>query len=204
MQSSMERPIRDSLLTIRMSPSRAHPAPSRSFGRARPFCRMLFPRQTRRGRDLSRWRKPGFRCGSLSRSWVSVETDPQIAEDAPCRGISDKMIILTKSCHFIDEVYHAGFVLLQAHSKRPFPSNYPALDHQCPECAYAPRFKNLKKQTLYHFRNRKDARADWAIAPKKYVNERIILECWDDLLRLVVTIKLKKATASSIFRRLNS
>ena len=27
--------------------------------------------------------------------------------------------------------------------------------------SYAPRFKNLKKRTLYHFHNRKDASADW-------------------------------------------
>ncbi|MCY3982468.1 MAG: Tn3 family transposase, partial [Roseovarius sp.] len=31
-----------------------------------------------------------------------------------------------------------------------------------------------------------------------------LVECWDDLLRLAVTIKLKEATASSIFRHLNS
>ena len=33
---------------------------------------------------------------------------------------------------------------------------------------------------------------------------RFALKCWDDLLRLVVTIKLKEATASGIFRHLNS
>ena len=66
------------------------------------------------------------------------------------------------------------------------------------------RFKNLKKQTLYHFRNRKNASGDWLIAPKKYINEKVILEFWDDLLCLIVTIKLKEATASSIFRCLNS
>ena len=70
--------------------------------------------------------------------------------------------------------------------------------------SYAPRFKNLKKQTLYHFRNRKNEGGDGMIVPKKYVNEKVILESWEDLLRLIVTIKLKEATASSIFRRLNS
>ncbi|MCB1833362.1 MAG: Tn3 family transposase, partial [Geminicoccaceae bacterium] len=40
--------------------------------------------------------------------------------------------------------------------------------------------------------------------PGPYVNEAVILENWDDFLRLVVTIKLKEATASDIFRRLNS
>ena len=68
--------------------------------------------------------------------------------------------------------------------------------------SYAPRFKNLKKQILYHFRGHD--MAGWMIAPTKYVNERVVRASWDDLLRLVATIKLKEATASEIFRRLNS
>ena len=72
--------------------------------------------------------------------------------------------------------------------------------------SYAPRFRNLKKQNLYHFRGRGrgDKTAGWMIAPAKYVNESVIRASWDDLLRLVATIKLKEATASEIFRRLNS
>ena len=70
--------------------------------------------------------------------------------------------------------------------------------------SYAPRFKNLKQHNLYQFRNRKDEGAGWAIVPAKYVNEKAIRASWDDLLRLVATIKLKEATASDIFRRLNS
>ncbi len=70
--------------------------------------------------------------------------------------------------------------------------------------SYAPRIKNLKKQQLYQFHARRDDAANWAIAPDKYVNEILIPENWDDLLRLVATIKLKEATASDIFRRLNS
>ncbi len=38
----------------------------------------------------------------------------------------------------------------------------------------------------------------------KYINDKLIREHWDDLLRLVATIKLKKTTALDIFRRLNS
>ena len=70
--------------------------------------------------------------------------------------------------------------------------------------SYAPRFKNLKNQNLYQFRNRKNEGAGWAIVPTKYVNEKATRASWDDLLRLVATIKLKEATASGIFRRLNS
>src|SRR3546814_6661612 len=47
-------------------------------------------------------------------------------------------------------------------------------------------------------------RKTWAAQPQKYVDETVIRNHWEDILRLVVTIKLKKATASDIFRRLNS
>ncbi|MEZ5834886.1 MAG: Tn3 family transposase [Geminicoccaceae bacterium] len=70
--------------------------------------------------------------------------------------------------------------------------------------SYAPRIADLIKQQLYQFRSRKGQGADWLIKPGPYVNEAVILENWDDFLRLVVTIKLKEATASDIFRRLNS
>lgn len=71
--------------------------------------------------------------------------------------------------------------------------------------SYAPRIKNLKKQTLYIFKTL--IKADypkWAIKPDKYIQRDIIEECWDDILRLITTIKLKETTASDIFRRLNS
>ncbi|MCK5284634.1 MAG: Tn3 family transposase, partial [Alphaproteobacteria bacterium] len=71
--------------------------------------------------------------------------------------------------------------------------------------SYAPRIKNLKKQVLYVFKSEKyDQQPDWAIQPTKYINDAIIEECWDDVLRLVTTIKLKETSASDIFRRLNS
>lgn len=71
--------------------------------------------------------------------------------------------------------------------------------------SYAPRIKNLKKQVLYVFKSEKyDQQPDWTVQPAKYVNEAIIEECWDDILRLVTTIKLKETSASDIFRRLNS
>jgi len=70
--------------------------------------------------------------------------------------------------------------------------------------SYAPRIKTLGKQRLYRFKSRGKDDADWPIAPSKYVNEIAIRDSWDDLLRLVATIKLKEAAASDIFRRLNS
>ena len=71
--------------------------------------------------------------------------------------------------------------------------------------SYAPRIKNLKKQSLYLFRSRKKTdRSDWVIVPDKYVNDSLIRAHWDELLRLIATIKIKETTASDIFRRLNS
>ena len=72
-------------------------------------------------------------------------------------------------------------------------------------CTYAPRIKNLKKQSLYMFRSQRGAdRTGWTIKPDKYVDRDLITASWDDVLRLVATIKLKESTASDIFRRLNS
>ncbi len=71
--------------------------------------------------------------------------------------------------------------------------------------SYAPRIKNLKKQTLYTFKLRANLiDEEWLITPEKYINKKIIEETWDDILRLVATIKLKETTASEIFNRLNS
>jgi TnpA family transposase len=71
--------------------------------------------------------------------------------------------------------------------------------------SFAPRIKNLKKQNLYMFRSRRGGdRAGWSIRPGQYIDPDSIIAAWDDILRLIVTIKLKESTASDIFRRLNS
>lgn len=76
--------------------------------------------------------------------------------------------------------------------------------------AFAPRIKNLKRQTLYGFRPafpenlKAGPTKKSAIQASKYIDQTVIREHWEDILRLVVTIKLKKTTASDIFRRLNS
>jgi hypothetical protein len=57
----------------------------------------------------------------------------------------------------------------------------------------------------YMVRSRRGAsRADWAIKPEQYVDRDSIIAAWDDVRRLVATIKLKEGTAADIFRRLNS
>ncbi|OED49129.1 hypothetical protein AB838_08170 [Rhodobacteraceae bacterium (ex Bugula neritina AB1)] len=70
--------------------------------------------------------------------------------------------------------------------------------------SFAPRIKGIGKQTLYTFKPKAQVPKEWAIRPDKTVNETVVMENWDDFLRMVVTIKLKESTASDIFRRLNS
>jgi TnpA family transposase len=71
--------------------------------------------------------------------------------------------------------------------------------------SFAPRIKGIGKQTLYIFKPKdRLGGQDWIIRPGKTINEALIRENWDALLRLVATIKLKENTASDIFRRLNS
>lgn len=70
--------------------------------------------------------------------------------------------------------------------------------------SFAPRIKGIGKQTLYIFKPKNRIEKDWKIQPDKTINDTLIRENWDELLRLVTTIKLKENTASDIFRRLNS
>lgn len=70
--------------------------------------------------------------------------------------------------------------------------------------SFAPRIKGVGQQALYGFKPRTQGAEHWVIRPDKTVNETVIVENWDDFLRLVTTIKLKENTASDIFRRLNS
>ncbi len=71
--------------------------------------------------------------------------------------------------------------------------------------SFAPRLKGLQNKQLYIFKHHsKEKRKNWKIIPNHYVNEKLLYQNWDDLLRLVTTIKLKENTASDIFQRLNS
>jgi TnpA family transposase len=38
----------------------------------------------------------------------------------------------------------------------------------------------------------------------RYIDTELIIQNWDDIMRLIATIKLKEVTASDLFRRLNS
>jgi TnpA family transposase len=71
--------------------------------------------------------------------------------------------------------------------------------------SFAPRIKSLKKQRLYSFEKRSNYRLlDYKLLPDAYLDTALITRYWDDILRFVVTIKLKEATASQLFKRLNA
>jgi TnpA family transposase len=70
---------------------------------------------------------------------------------------------------------------------------------------YAPRIKNFAKSKLYALRKRKEYQLKgYRILPDAYINEQFIAAEWDEILRFIATIKLKQATASQLFKRLNS
>ena len=110
-----------------------------------------------------------------------------------------------ESAYVIDGLMHNDVVQSDIHStdEHGFSEAIFCVTHLL-GLSYAPRFRNLKKQNLYHFRGCTNDASGWMISPVQYVNESAIRASWNDLLRLVATIRLKEATASEIFRRLNS
>jgi len=71
--------------------------------------------------------------------------------------------------------------------------------------SFAPRIKALKHQQLYGFRKRRAyAQQGYELLPDGYIHTPLIAPQWDAMLRFIATIKLKEATASQLFRRLNS
>jgi TnpA family transposase len=65
---------------------------------------------------------------------------------------------------------------------------------------FAPRIKGVQDQQLYSFEKRKVYEGEgFKILPQKYVNTELIAEHWDELLRLIATMKLKETTASQLF-----
>lgn len=71
--------------------------------------------------------------------------------------------------------------------------------------SFAPRLAKIKKRTLYSFGNKMSYQKNgYKILPDQSINMRLINDNWDDILRLVATIKLKENTASQILKRLSS
>lgn len=71
--------------------------------------------------------------------------------------------------------------------------------------SFAPRLKRIGKQTIYAFSGVKTyEKLGYKILPSRTINQKLIENHWDDVLRFMTTIKLKKATASQLFKRLSS
>jgi TnpA family transposase len=70
---------------------------------------------------------------------------------------------------------------------------------------FAPRIKGLHKQNLYAFKTRKHYdEQEFILLPTRCIQESVIENDWDDILRFFATIQLKITSASQLFRRLNS
>jgi len=71
------------------------------------------------------------------------------------------------------------------------------------DISFAPRITHLPSSALFSFDNRTLVKnSGYTIGPKQAVNKKLILNNWDDMLRLMATIKSGKQSASLIFRRL--
>jgi TnpA family transposase len=71
--------------------------------------------------------------------------------------------------------------------------------------SFAPRIKNFGKSKLVAFHKRKYYQEQgYKILPDGYPKTELVADQWDEILRFIATIKLKEATASQLFKRLNS
>lgn len=109
-----------------------------------------------------------------------------------------------EACYVLDGIMHNHIVKSDIHSTdtHGFTEAVFALMHLM-GITFAPRLKNLSGQTLYGFKSTKTDKDDF-ITPKKYLNIELIKQSWDDILRFAATIKLRYASSSQLFKRLNS
>ena len=70
---------------------------------------------------------------------------------------------------------------------------------------FAPRIANMQTRPLYSFEKRKVYQEHgYKLVPDKLINEDLIQDEWDDILRFMATITLRVTPASQLFQRLNS
>ena len=73
------------------------------------------------------------------------------------------------------------------------------------DISFAPRIKDIGTQELYSFVNRKKyIDLGYQVLPDHYINNQLIEDNWDDILRLMVSLKLGKTSAFQLLKRLNS
>jgi len=71
--------------------------------------------------------------------------------------------------------------------------------------SFAPRIRNFQEQRLYSFEKRKSyEQKRYPLLPAATIQVDLIMEHWDDILRLIATLKLKETTASQLLKRLSS
>jgi len=68
--------------------------------------------------------------------------------------------------------------------------------------SFAPRLANVGRLTLYGFKKVKINPRINEIVPTSVINKKLILDNWDSILRLMVTIKLGYSSASLLFKKL--
>ena len=69
---------------------------------------------------------------------------------------------------------------------------------------FAPRIKDLGSQQLYGFKSKKEyAELDYKLIPDHTINTALIEKHWDDILRVMASLKLGKTTAEQVLKRLN-
>ena len=70
--------------------------------------------------------------------------------------------------------------------------------------SFAPRIRDFREQRLFATEARSIFKAKgYIVIPDQKIDTKSIEDEWDDILRLVVTIKLKHTTASQLFQRLS-
>jgi len=73
------------------------------------------------------------------------------------------------------------------------------------DVSFAPRIKGFRDQKLYGFEQKSDyTNHGYKIIHDKFIDLQIIEKQWDNILRFIATIKLRKTSASQLFRRLSS
>jgi TnpA family transposase len=71
------------------------------------------------------------------------------------------------------------------------------------DVSFAPRLTDLPNRALFAYDSKSLLKnSNYKVGPRQQINRKLILENWDDILRLMATIKSGKQSASLIFRRL--
>ena len=111
-----------------------------------------------------------------------------------------------EAAYVIDGLMHQEVIQSDIHSTDTFGYSEVvfALSHLL-GYVFAPRIKNFKEQQLYAFEPKKLYRDNgYVLLPVKQINIAIIKEQWDQILRLIITIKERRTSVSQLLKRLTS